>query len=132
MTFRWSLRTKTGTSYLDRITTMETLLLYALCSASLWYLGSRAVITSPLWSRYPQRFAKFMDCSACAGTWYGIGLGYVGGFQLGLPFMGLQGDRASTVAAIGLCSMAFTPIAAGLVQWGFDRLGTIAPEADDG
>jgi hypothetical protein len=103
---------------------VETLVLYALCTASLFYLGSRAMITAPLWSRYPTRFATFLDCAACSGTWYGAAVGYVGGYQLGLPFMGLPGDRLATVAAVALCAMAFTPIAAGLVQRSFDALGS--------
>ncbi len=110
---------------------METLLLYALCTASLFYLGSRAVITSWLWGRYPHKLAMFLDCSACSGTWYGALVGYVGGFHLGLSFLGMPGDRPETVAAVGLCSMAFTPIVAGYVQRGFDTLGsTVEPEVE--
>jgi hypothetical protein len=48
------------------------LVLYPLLTCTLWYLGTRAVITSWLWSRYPPRLARFMDCSACAGFWYGF------------------------------------------------------------
>lgn len=109
---------------------METLLVYAFCTASLFYLGSRAVITSWLWRHYPPKLAAFMDCSACSGTWYGALVAYVGGYHLGLGFMSLPGDQPATVAAVALCSMAFTPITAGLVQRGFDTLGTaVAPEA---
>lgn len=110
---------------------METLLLYALCTASLFYLGSRAVITSWLWSRYPLKLGHFFDCSACSGTWYGALVGYVGGYHLGLSFLGLPGDRPETVAAVALCAMAFTPIAAGLVQAGFDKLGSAVTEPEE-
>lgn len=103
---------------------METLLLYALCTAAMFYLGSRAVITSFMWSRYPPKLASFMDCSACSGTWYGALVGLVGGYYLGLDFMGLSGARPITVAAIALCSMTWTPIVAGFVQRGFDTLGS--------
>lgn len=109
---------------------METLTLYALCTASLFYLGSRALITSFLWSRYPRQLASFMDCSACSGTWYGGLVGYVGGYHLGLPFLGLPGDSPATVAAVALCSMAWTPIVAGFVQRGFDALGS-AVDSDE-
>jgi hypothetical protein len=105
---------------------VQTLLLYALCSAALFYLGSRAMVTSWLWSRYPSKLAQFMDCAACTGFWLGLGLGYVGGYHLGLDLLGLEGDRAATVALAGLCSLTVTPIAAGVMQWGFDKLGHVA------
>lgn len=38
---------------------------------ALWYLGSRAVITRVLWSRYPARLTRFMDCAACTSFWWG-------------------------------------------------------------
>lgn len=107
---------------------METLLLYVLVTPSLFYLGSRAVITSFLWQRYPHKLASFMDCSACSGTWYGGLVAYVGGYHIGLPFMGLRGDSPVTVAAVALCSMTWTPIVAGLVQRGFEALGSAVSE----
>jgi hypothetical protein len=102
---------------------VETFILYAFCTASMFYLGSRAVITSWLWRRYPRRLAAFMDCSACSGAWYGALIAYIGGYQLELPLLGLPGARASTVALAALCSIVWTPIAAGLMQRGFDVLG---------
>jgi hypothetical protein len=109
---------------------VETLLIYAFCTASMFYLGSRALITSWLWGHYPPKFALFMDCSACSGTWYGAAVAYIGGYHLGLDFLGLHGAAPTTVAVAALCSMAFTPIAAGLVQRGFDSVGSaVAPEA---
>lgn len=103
---------------------MKTLLLYALCTPGLYYLGSRAVITSFLWNRYPAKLAGFMDCSACSGTWYGALVAYIGGYLLGLDFMDLPGDAPATVAIVALCSMTWTPIGAGLMQRGFDTLGS--------
>lgn len=102
---------------------MQTLLLYSLLSASLFYLGSRAVITSWLWSRYPYRLAAFMDCAACSGTWYGAALAYVGGHHLGLSFMGFSPDSWAAILVAALVSTSTTPIVAGLVQRGFDTLG---------
>ncbi len=109
---------------------METLLLYALCTGSMFYLGSRAVITSWLWSRYPPKLASFMDCSACSGTWYGALIGYLGGYHLGLAFLGLPGDSLSTLAAVSLCSMTSTPIVAGIVQKAFDVLGSATEDPE--
>jgi hypothetical protein len=43
--------------------------------------------------------------------------------------MGLPGDSWTTFAVVALCSMTWTPIVAGLMQRGFDTLGTIETEA---
>jgi hypothetical protein len=56
---------------------------------------------------------------------------WVGGFILGLPFMGLPGDSWITVAIVALCSMTWTPIVAGLMQRGFDTLGSAVLESDE-
>jgi len=109
---------------------MESLILYALCTAAMFYLGSRALITRWLWSRYPPLLAIFMDCSACSGAWYGALVAYIGGFHLGLSFLGLPGASWVTVAAAGLGSMTWTPIIAGLVQWSLDALGHAVPIDD--
>lgn len=109
---------------------METLVLYALCTAALFYLGSRAVITRPLWSRYPSWLATFLDCSACSGFWYGLGVAALGGYALHLPFLGMPGDRLATVALAGLASLTWTPIVAGLMQRGFDTLGSAVIEPE--
>lgn len=110
---------------------MQTLVVYALLTSSLFYLGSRAVITRLLWRRYPPKLATFMDCSACSGTWYGALVGGVGTFGFDLPFMGLPAG-APHVVAVALCSMTWTPIVASLMQRGFDTLGQIETENDNG
>lgn len=112
---------------------MQTLVLYALCTAALFYLGSRAKITQPLWSRYPQKLAIFMDCAACTGFWYGLAVAAVGGYGLGLPLLGLPGDRPSTIAAASLASVAWTPMVAALMQLGLEHLGSaveVIPEGE--
>src|SRR5258706_1320967 len=100
------------------------LILYALVTPALFYLGSRAMITSWLWSKYSRKLSSFMDCSACSGTWHGFLVGILGGYGLKLPFLGLPGESPSTVVAVALCSMTWTPIVSGLVERGFDALGT--------
>ena len=104
--------------------------LYALITPALFYLGSRALITRFLWSNYPPALALFMDCSACTGAWYGALIGYIGGYHLDLPFLGLVGASPITVVAVALCSMTWTPIVAGCVQRSFDALGHAAPIED--
>jgi hypothetical protein len=105
------------------------LLIYALLTPSLFYLGSRAVITSWLWSRYPPKLAKFMDCSACSGFWYGVLVSAV----LRLPVPVYSGLRSEFIPLlVGLCAIVWTPIVGGIMQAGFERLGSVIGEDDDG
>jgi hypothetical protein len=115
---------------------LETLALYAILSAALFYLGSRALITRALWSRYPPRLAAFMDCSACTGFWWGLILAIAFGrteTAWALP----HGYFMPVV--VGASMIALTPIVAGFMQYGLDRLGAVGvydsyedfPAADD-
>ena len=99
---------------------------YALLCASLFYLGSRALITSWLWRRYPRWLAVFLDCSACSGFWYGAALAFV--FRW--PALAVRGDEWWAPIAIGLFSIAWTPMAVGLLQAGFERAGTTVEDRD--
>jgi hypothetical protein len=105
---------------------MELLIVYALLTSSAFYLGSRAVITSWLWGRYPKRLARFMDCAACSGAWYGAGFSYLANV-LGYPSSGPLAEWWSPIL-VGLCSIVWTPIVAGLMQAGFERLGTVVDD----
>ena len=89
-----------------------TIILYPLLTAALYYLGARAQITRPLWSRYPGWLDRFMLCSACSGFWYGAGVGALGGLHLQLPFLGLDGSQWWCWVVIGLCSIIWTPLIA--------------------
>lgn len=104
---------------------MEILLVYALLTSAAFYLGSRAVITQWLWGRYPPRLARFMDCAACAGFWYGVAVGAMGAWvvePIGSSPFSLREWYSPLI--VGLCSIVWTPIVAGLMQAGFERLGT--------
>ena len=103
---------------------MTALVLYPLLTAALYYLGSRAVITQALWSRYPPRLAAFMDCPYCTGTWYGALVALIGGFYLDLDFLALAGDAWPTIVVVALCSMMWTPMVAAVAQHSFYVLGT--------
>lgn len=107
------------------------IILYALVTPALFYLGSRAVISRPLWSRYPAPLARFADCSACTGFWYGALAGAFGGYYLDLPFLGLEGASPITVLLVGLCSMTWTPIIASRVQLGFEALGSAVEPSEE-
>lgn len=97
------------------------LFLYTLLSAAMFYLGSRALITRPIWSRYPARIVGFMDCPACTGFWWGVIWTIALGHDVG-PF--LARDLIGP-PLVGLCTLVLTPIAAGLMQWALDQLGHV-------
>lgn len=107
---------------------MTAVVVYPLICAALFYLGSRAVITSWLWSRYPQPLAKFLDCAACAGTWYGAGVAAFGGLVLDLDFLTLDGQAPTTWVIVGLCAMIWTPIVA---SWQSNALNTLGSAVDE-
>lgn len=94
---------------------------------ALWYLGSRAVITSWLWGRYPTRFARFMDCAACTGFWYGL-LTYSGITVLRAflypPYTWGSLMTISVGAVCGLGSLVWTPMIAFLHDRALYYLGT--------
>lgn len=99
---------------------------------ALYFLGSRTVITQPLWSRYPKGFARFMDCPMCAPTWYGLLVSLVA-IGLGYDYPGLSNWHAPFVVA--LSSMVVTPLTAATVEICVERVGsaahTIEPLEDD-
>lgn len=109
---------------------MMTLLLYTLLSSAFFYLGSRALVTRWLWSRYPASFAIFADCAACTGFWFGLILALTLGRHQNLSVFELSADAWLTPPIVGLCMLVLTPIAAGLMQRGLDSLGSAVP-ADD-
>lgn len=107
---------------------MPSLLLLWLLSTTLYYLGSRAMITSFLWSRYPLAFARFMDCPACSGFWYGwiIATSFV---LVGrdLPFA-LAADPLS-IFICGLVSITLTPIGAAVLTHALAVNGSVVENA---
>ncbi len=109
---------------------MVSLLIYPLLTATLYYLGSRAVITSFLWSKYPHKIAAFMDCSRCAGFWWGILVAIVGGYVYTWDFAGLDGKDWKTILLVGAVSITTTPIIEALAEHSTNSLGT-AVSADD-
>lgn len=99
---------------------------YSILSAAMFYLGSRALITRPLWSRYPSPVAHFMDCPACTGFWWGLVCALVFGYDVG-PFLG---DDITTPLIVALCTLWSTPITAGAMQWGLYNVGSATDLVD--
>ena len=104
--------------------------LYALIAAALFYLGSRAVITAPIWRLYPPGLARFMDCPACTGFWWGC----LGQLYLGRAYKIDIGPLAwwslETMIVAGLCTLVLTPIVTGLMQRGFETTGSAIEPSD--
>jgi hypothetical protein len=83
--------------------------LYALLTSASYFLGSRALVTKWIWSRYPKRLDAFMLCAACSGFWYGVAVSFGIGWYLDVPFLVLPGRFWLTPWVVGLCSLVFTP-----------------------
>ncbi len=98
-----------------------TLLVFALASTALWYLGSRAVITQAIWSRYPPRFARFMDCPACTGFWWGVILTIINGNARLTNELVLDNP-----IVVGLCMIVLVAIFAGIMQRALWEAGSAA------
>jgi hypothetical protein len=107
---------------------MEVLFVYSLLTSALFYLGSRAKITQVLWSKYPPWLASWADCAACSGAWYGFAVGLVAS-NSGADLPRILTQWWSPLI-VGLCSIVWTPIVAGFMQAGFERLGTTIAEDD--
>lgn len=103
---------------------MITIGLYAVLAAACFYLGSRAKITEAIWSLYPTSVARFMDCPACTGFWWGViwaaTLGRWHDLDAGL----LKADESATPILVGLIMVVLVPIVTGLHQWGLERTGS--------
>jgi len=84
--------------------------LYGLIASALYYLGSRAKITSFLWSHYPPAFDRFMMCAACTGFWLGLGLAFGIGWWRDLPFLLLPGRFWLTPIVVAISSVVLTPL----------------------
>lgn len=95
------------------------LLLLPLITTALWYLGTRATITQWLWSRYSPKLARFMDCAACAGFWWGVVA-----FTLMIVAYKKPLNTLYYVPVIGLSSMVWTPLIAYLHDQAMLRLGS--------
>jgi len=106
---------------------MSTLALFAILSAAIFYLGSRALITRWLWSRYSPTFARFMDCAACTGFWLGAVLSLTLGQDRDPVF---HSNIEIEAILVGLCMLVVTPMVAGLMQHSLNVVGdaTIAPD----
>jgi hypothetical protein len=103
-------------------------LTYALLTTALFYLGSRAQVTAWLWSKYPPGFARFMDCAACSGFWYGTTLA-VALPQVDPTLVVFTGPLAPILT--GLCALVWTPAGAAALQVSLERVGSALPESEE-
>lgn len=105
---------------------MTILFLLPLITTALWYLGTRAVITQAIWSRYPLRVARFMDCAACAGFWWGVVAYSAMAWSNQAPY------TKGYVLGIGFSSMIWTPLLAFLHDRAMYGLGSAIWEPPTG
>jgi hypothetical protein len=108
---------------------MLDLLTYAIFASTMFYLGSRATVTRWLWSRYPKRFAEFMDCPACAGFWYGWFLALTIGRDQHLMLFGRVFDCGTyfgydKALVVGFAMIVLVPIVSGLMHMGLSWVGS--------
>lgn len=106
---------------------MLTLLLYALLTTAMFYLFSRAMISKPLWSRYPSWLDYYTSCSACSGFLYGVVVASAIGWTQNLPFLGLDGRFWATPIVVGLCAIVWTPLLGDLHVRALLQLGAPGP-----
>lgn len=93
-------------------------------STAFYYLGSRAIITQWLWSRYPSKLATFMDCPACSGFWYGVILAIVFGWGYDQAPLELDPHAFTTPILVGLSSLFWTPIGAAILHTAIQTNGS--------
>lgn len=101
---------------------MTTLVLYILVCVALYYLGARAKITKPLWSRYPAWLDELTLCAACSGFWYGLACGGLGWWRE-LAFLGMPARDPETLALVAVCAITWTPLGAWLHIRALEKLG---------
>jgi hypothetical protein len=109
---------------------MTTLLLYAITTTALYYLFARAMITKPLWSRYPRWLDYYTMCAACSGFLYGVVVALAIGWTQDLPFLGLDGRFWATPVLVGLGSLVWTPIMGDFHMRALLQLGVPDPKVD--
>ena len=106
---------------------MQTVLLYCTLTTAMYYLLSRAMITKPLWSRYPSWLDRYTLCAACSGFAYGVAVALAIGWTQDMPFLGLSGRFWVTPIAVGLGSIVWTPILGDFHVRALQNLGSSDP-----
>jgi hypothetical protein len=104
-----------------------TIVLYSLLTTALYYLFARAMITKPLWSRYPPWLDYYTMCAACSGFAYGVVVALAIGWTQDIPFLGLPGRFWVTPVVVGLGSIVWTPILGDFHVRALQNLGITAP-----
>lgn len=73
-----------------------------------WYLAGMAELTRAIWSRYPARLDRWVQCPACFGTWAGAGVA----LALNLPVLGFPGRSLPALVLAGLWCTFWVPLCA--------------------
>ncbi len=101
------------------------LVLLGLLTSSLHWLGARAQVSQPLWSRARGGWARLLACAGCSGFWLGLVLG-IGGLQPCVTRWAAGNIVASAVLAVFL-----TPVFEGVLLWGLSASALQAADGDE-
>jgi hypothetical protein len=87
-------------------------ILYPVLTTMLYYLGWHAVITEPIWSRYPKDswIEKWAKCPACSSVWYGAGVAAGFGYWQKWSFFALPPHHPVTWAVAGFWCAVLTVV----------------------
>lgn len=99
---------------------MLILLFVFLIPVATFFLGSRAMITQFLWSRYPKWFASLRECAACSGFWDTLLVALFLRFALDAP---LPLSSAWCPLLLALCGIVTTPLIAAAQDRALRELG---------
>lgn len=106
------------------------LLILATLTTALFYLGSRAQITSFLWRRYPTWLARFVDCPACIGFWHGL---WVAATLRALDHpLPPYPTEVWNLPLLALASVVWTPLGAALLQRALEAVGSAVNDPEAG
>lgn len=110
---------------------MDAAIFLVFVTPALYHLGARAKLTAWIHQRYPAWVADVMNCPACSGTWYGMGVAALA-LDYGHTVFGTTAWWAIPLAGLG--AMIWTPIMADLQESAIIRLtapiGTVEPAAE--
>lgn len=92
-------------------------------AAVVYYLGALAMVTRPLWRRYPPWLSRWACCPACAPTWYGGIIAYV----LDVAFLGYRARTAGAIILAGAWCMFFVPLLSYVHAYALQRMQVELP-----
>ncbi len=94
-----------------------------------FFLGSRAMITQFLWSRYPRWLDSLRECAACSGFWDTLILALFLRYVIGAPLPILPNSNWCPLL-LALCGVVTVPLIASMHDRALQDLGAHQPPQD--